>query len=159
MAVFYSFHYERDAARVMQVVNMGVVEGQRILNAQDWERVKKSGRAAIERWIDEQMKWKTAVVVLVGYETAGREWVRHEIVKAWNDGRPLVGIRVNGLAPLGQSQDPAGPDPFAQIRFKSGGALSSYIPLFTPSGATSAEVYADIRANLTTWVNSAYRRS
>lgn len=159
MAVFYSFYYERDAARVQQIVNMGVVEGQKILNAQGWESVKRQGNAAIERWIDDEMKWKTAVVVLVGAETAGRPWVQHEIRKAWNEKKPLVGIRINGLAPLTQSQDRAGADPFALIKLEGGGTIGDHVTLHTPRGTTSKEIYASIESNLTTWVSGAYKRS
>jgi hypothetical protein len=67
MAVFYSFHYARDAWRVQQITNMGAVEGQPILNAQQWEEVKRQGEKAIQNWIARQMKYKSAVVVLVGH--------------------------------------------------------------------------------------------
>lgn len=43
MAVFFSFHYDRDAWRVQQILNMGALEGQTILNAQEWEAVKSKG--------------------------------------------------------------------------------------------------------------------
>lgn len=159
MAVFYSFHYQRDAARVQQIMNMGQLEGQRILNSQEWEEVKGRGKAAIEEWIEGQMKYKTAVVVLVGAETASRPWVDYEIRKAWRDKRPLVGIRINGLAPLDLSADPAGVDPFANIPLTGGGTIADYVKLHTPIGSSSKEVYASISANLTTWINGAYKRS
>ena len=47
-SVFYSFHYDRDAWRVQQIIQMGALEGQPILNAQQWEEVKRKGDAAIE---------------------------------------------------------------------------------------------------------------
>ena len=62
MVVFYSFHYERDVHRVQLIRNMGTVEGQKLLNAQEWEAVRAKGDEAIRNWIDEQMKWKSAVV-------------------------------------------------------------------------------------------------
>ncbi len=65
-SVFFSFHYARDAWRVQQVVKMGALEGQPILNPQKWEEVKRRGDQAIKTWIAEQMKYKSAVVVLVG---------------------------------------------------------------------------------------------
>lgn len=34
MAVFYSFHYDLDYWRVQQIMQMGKVEGQTILNSQ-----------------------------------------------------------------------------------------------------------------------------
>lgn len=158
MAVFYSFHYDRDAARVQQVINMGVVEGQPLLTSQQWEAVKQRGDAAVETWIAEKMSYKSAVVVLVGAQTAGRKWVSYEISKAWQDKRPLVGIRINGLAPLNQNPDSAGADPFQQIRFQGGGTIGDYVTLHTPYGSTSKEIYASISANLTSWVNGAYKR-
>lgn len=158
MAVFYSFYYMGDSARVQQIIHMGLVEGQPLLNAQEWETVEGKGDAAIQAWIDDQMKWKTAVVVLIGSQTANRRWVNYEIVKAWNEKRPLLGIRINGLAPLNWTQEAAGANPFASIALVGGGTVADFVPIFTPSGADSAEVYASIAANLKTWVASGYRR-
>lgn len=157
-SVFYSFHYDRDYWRVQQVRNMGVVEGQPLLSAQDWESVKAQGDAAIENWIAEQMAGTSAVVVLVGAETANRKWVRHEITKAWNDKRPLVGVHIHGLADNSGNTDSAGQNPFS-IPLKDGTNMSSYVPLHTPSGSDSKSVYASISANLATWVDNAYKRT
>lgn len=158
-SVFYSFHYARDSWRVQQIVKMGALEGQPILNAQEWEEVLRKGDAAIEKWIGEQMSYKKAVVVLVGAETADRSWVKHEITKAWNDKKPLVGIRINGLADSAGKTDSAGANPFSKVSLKNGGTLADYVPLHTPTGADSKAVYANIEANIGTWVDSAYMRS
>jgi hypothetical protein len=37
--VFYSFHYERDVHRVQLVRNIDALEGQPLLNSQEWEKV------------------------------------------------------------------------------------------------------------------------
>lgn len=158
MAVFYSFHYERDHWRVQQVMRMGVVEGQPLLNSQKWEEVKRRGDKAVETWISENMKNKSAVVVLVGAQTAQRRWVRHEIIKAWNDKRPLVGVRIHGLADNGGKQDRAGANPF-DIKLDGGGNMSTFVPLRTPAGSTSQQVYASIQANLKDWIAGAYKRT
>jgi antiphage defense system Thoeris ThsB-like protein len=158
MAVFYSFHYERDVARVQQIRNMGVLDGQPLLNAQEWEQVRASGDEAVEKWIDEEMAYKRAVVVLVGAETAGREWVQYEIEKAWSDKRPLVGIRIHGLADLQGRTDLPGPNPFAGIQADSWSKLDSRVPLHDPSGVTGSAVHRSIAANLTTWGDNAVRR-
>ncbi|WP_225323453.1 TIR domain-containing protein [Mycobacterium marseillense] len=158
LAVFYSFHYERDAWRVQQIINMGVIEGQPILTAQKWEEVKKQGDQAIKNWIAEQMKYKTAVVVLVGAQTAGREWVRYEIGYAWDNYKPLVGIRINGLADGDGKTDSPGANPFESVTLDGGGTVGDHVTLWTPSGSTSQEVYASIKANLQTWVNGARGR-
>ena len=158
MAVYYSFHYTRDAFRVQQVINMGVVEGTKLLNAQEWESVKRGGRAAIEKWIAEKMAYKNAVVVLVGTETSSRPWVRYEITKAWNDKKPLVGVRIHGLATAAGS-DPIGKNPFAEINLQGGGTLADFVPLYNPAGSTSQAVYGSISSNMVNWVNSAYKRA
>ncbi len=158
MSVFFSFHYKRDAWRVQKIIQMGAVEGQPLLNSQAWEDVKRRGDSAIKAWIDEQMKYKSAVVVLVGQQTASRRWVKHEITKAWSDRRPLVGVRIHGLADNAGRTDTAGRNPFELIRLPSGGTIADHVPIFSPSGVGSAAVHANIRANIQTWVTRAYRR-
>jgi hypothetical protein len=158
VAAFYSFHYDRDAWRVQQIINMGVVEGQPLLNAQKWEEVYRQGETAIKNWIANQMKYKTAVVVLIGAETATRDWVLHEIRYAWDNYKPLVGIHINGLANAQGRPDPRGQNPFEKVTLSGGGTLASHVPVQTPTGSTTQEVHASIRANLTTWVNSARGR-
>ena len=103
MAVFYSFHYERDVYRVQLIRNIGSVEGQKLLNAQEWEAVRARGTKAIQNWIDEQMRWKSAVVVLIGAQTASRSWVQYEIQRAWELRKPLLGIRIHGLSSMGST--------------------------------------------------------
>lgn len=159
MAVFYSFYYDRDYWRVQQIINMGAVEGQTILNAQAWEAVKRRGDRAVETWIASQMAYKSAVVVLAGAQTASRRWVRYEITSAWNDGKPLVGIRIHGLADRSGHTDHPGVNPFSEVSLQGGGTVADYAPLYTPGGRSSREVYADIKANLRTWVANAYKRT
>ena len=84
--VFYSFHYNQDNWRAAQVRNIGVIEGNRPATDNDWESVKKGGENAIKKWISEQLQGRTCTVVLVGFETADRKWINHEIVKSWDDG-------------------------------------------------------------------------
>lgn len=158
-SVFYSFHYDNDAWRVQQIINLGALDGQTILNSQDWEAVKRQGDAAIEKWINEQMGYKKAVVVLIGSGTANRPWVQYEITKAWNAKKPLVGIRINGLADSSGNTDSAGTNPFTKVTLQGGGTVADYVPVYTPSGSTSKDVYADIGENLASWVDNAYARS
>jgi hypothetical protein len=156
-STFTSFHFDRDYWRVQQVRNMGAIEGNQIISPQSWEEVKRKGKAAIENWIDGEMKGKSAVVVLVGKETASREWVNYEIRKAWDEKRPLVGIRINGLKNKDGYTDTQGTNPFANIT-AGGVAISKYVPLHTPSGTDSKAVYQSINDNLATWVAGAYKR-
>ena len=136
--VFYSFHYERDVHRVQLVRNIDALEGQPLLNSQDWEKVRSRGDQAIENWIDEQ--------------TAGRPWVKYEIQKAWNDRKPLLGIRIHGLSSMGKV-DQAGPDPFAAAGLGSAG-----IPIFDPTRTDSQSTFAALRQNLSVWSDQGVKR-
>ena len=145
--VFYSFYYDRDVHRVQLVRNINALEGQPLLNSQDWESVRRGGDAAIEKWIREQMAYKKAVIVLVGQETAGRKWVTYEINKAWSDKKPLLGVRIHGLSSMG-SVDRPGRSPFSD---------SSGIPVFDPTVTTwdgkidSKATYNRLAENLEWW--------
>ena len=159
MAVYVSFHYERDNWRVQQVLNMGAIEGQTIMSAQKWEEVKSSGDAAIKKWIADQMAGKTALVVLVGAKTSERPWVKYEIEKAWNDKLPLVGIRIHGLKNKEGLTDYSGPNPFAKSSLTSGKKISDYVSLHDPAGSSSDKVYESISNNISDWVKGAYKPS
>lgn len=139
-------------------MQMGVVEGQPLLNTQRWEEVRRQGSSAIENWIDTQMKNKRAVVVLVGAKTADRPWVRYEITKAWSKKHPLVGIRIHRTADSGGNTDTYGANPFARVPLANGKTVADYVQLHNPAGTTTAEVYNTIKANLEHWVQNAYRR-
>jgi len=76
--VFFSFHYGRDIWRVNQVRNSWVVKKDReaagFVDAAEWEEVKREGEDAIKEWIDDQMHGTSVTAVLIGNETAGRDW-------------------------------------------------------------------------------------
>lgn len=156
--VFYSFHYERDVHRVQLVRNINALEGQPLLNAQDWETVRGRGQQAVVNWIDEQMKYKRAVVVLIGQDTANRPWVIYEIEKAWKDKKPLVGVYIHGLSSFG-SADRKGLNPFDRAAGVSG------IPVFDPTQTDwrgvidTKATYSHLASNLENWVAQAKVRA
>lgn len=154
--VFHSFHYKRDVYRVAQVRNMGVIEGQPLLSSNDWEGVKRGGDSAIKRWIDEQMRGRSCVVVLIGSQTAGRKWVNYEIEKGWNRGKGLVGVYIHNLKDRLGNQSSKGANPFNGFNV-SGTSLSSIVKAYDSSRSTSTYVYAYIKNNLEGWVEEAIR--
>lgn len=79
--VFYSFHYDNDNWRASQVRNIGVIEGNRPAPDNDWETIKKGGDAAIQNWINNQLRYRSCTIVLIGSNTAGRKWINYEIEK------------------------------------------------------------------------------
>ena len=120
-----------------------------------WEAVKRSGDAAIERWITAELDGRTCLIALVGSQTAERKWVRHEISQAWNENRGVLGIRIHKLLDSSGNSSVAGANPFDHVTFRSGGALSSVAPLKNPSGTDSKSVYASIAANIGDWIEEA----
>lgn len=154
--VFFSFHFDNDFWRTQQVRNIGAIEGQTLCNANAWEEVKRRGNASIEKWIADNMSGKSCVVVLVGAQTANRPWVIHEITKGWNDGKGILGIRIDKLLDNTGRSSTAGSNPFDKLTFGQGGEkLSSKVKLITPTGADSKAVYASISNGMETWIEDA----
>jgi hypothetical protein len=154
--VFYSFHFDVDHWRAGQVRNMGVIAGKEPVSANDWEAIKRGGDAAIKKWISEQMKGCTCLVVLVGAETSCRPWVKYEIEKAWNDSLGLLGVRIHGLKNSLGGTSLAGANPFDGFNV-SGTPLSQIAPLYNPSGADSQAIYKNLHDNLPSQVEGAIK--
>ena len=149
--IFFSFHYERDAWRAGQVRNSNVVASEDeygFIDAVEWESIRKNGDAAVERWIDDQLKNTSVTAVLIGAETASREWVETEIVKSWNRGNGLVGVRIHDIKDQDQKTDTAGRNPFDGFTLGDGTVLSSVCKTYD-------WVAGEGRKNLGTWADEA----
>jgi hypothetical protein len=154
--VFFSFDFKRDAHRVSQVKNMGVIAGQPLLSSNQWEQVEKGGAKAIKAWIDKQMQGKSCLVVLIGRSTAGRRWVDYEIEKAWNDGRGVVGVYIHNLKDLSGKQSLKGTNPFSSLTVGAKKTkLSTIVKAYDPPYTLSTSVYNHIQKNLAAWVDEA----
>ncbi len=154
--VFYSFHFGADCTRTQLVRNMGAIEGSSVATPNRWEEIKRSGDAAIKSWIDANMKGKSAVVVLIGSETADRRWVKYEIKKAWNDGRALLGIHIHGLKDLNGRTATKGRNPFGNFTIGAAGTpMSSLVPVYDPTRTSSKFTYQNIALHLPLWIDDA----
>jgi len=154
--VFYSFHYQLDNWRVQQVMKMGAIEGQPLLSSQAWEDVAEGGDAAIQEWIDGQMKGKSCNVVLIGSHTAGRKWVEYEIKKAWGDKKGVLGIYIHRLLDSNGNSASKGSNPFSRFTLNDGKVqFDSVVPVYDPSGLTSTDVYNTIKNYIDNWVEYA----
>ena len=149
--VFYSFHFKNDVFRVQQVRNMGVIEGNQPVSPNTWEEVKRQGEASIKKWIDENMKGRSCVVVLVGTETASRPWVQYEIKKAWNDGKGLVGIHIHNLKCPHNGRSSVGRNPFELFDVGETN-MARIVKCYNPS---SYDTYNDIAKNFDKWIEEA----
>lgn len=150
--VFFSFHYGNDVMRVQQIRNIGTLEGNTPVSANTWETVKRSGNTAIKKWIDDNLKYKQCVIVLVGEDTSSRPWVRYEIEKAYNDRKPIFGIFIHNLSCPRNGKSKKGINPFDTFTFKNGNKLSTVINCYDPN---SLNAYKDISENMQRWVTKA----
>lgn len=154
--MFYSFHYAPDVMRVSQVRNIGALESNRPATDNDWETVKSGKDIAIKRWITQQMDGRSCTVVLVGENTANRIWINHEIIKSWDEGMGVVGIRIHGLKSTNGYIAKQGNNPFDYIGYgKTGKKLSSIVKCYDPAGSNSKEKYAWITKHLENAVEEA----
>lgn len=152
--IFLSFNYKLDNWRVQTVKGIGAIEEQPLLAANAWEEVEKGGDTAIKKWIDDQMKGKSCLVVLIGSATAGRKWVKYEIEKAFNDGKGVLGIHIHNLKDKDQNQTTKGANPFTT--FKVGEeSLTKYALCYDPPFTTSTYVYDHIKENIEDWIEKA----
>jgi len=125
---FFSFHYERDAWRAANVRNSGALsddDESGFIDAAEWEKIERDGDAAIKKWIKEQLNNTTATAVLIGAETADREWVLYEIRESWKRGNAVIGVRIHGIKNQDGETDTAGANPLDIVKFDDGTALSS----------------------------------
>lgn len=168
--VFFSFHYEADAWRAAQVRNMGVVEGDSPYSDNGWERARKYTDDGIKGWIEQQMRMRSCVVVLVGAQTASRKWVRYVIEEGWRKSKGVLAIDVHNLKDHNGERAMQGRDPmslfYADKTFnwiRCGDApldtnevlLSSIIPMKDPECFTSTYVYDEIKRHIEDWIEEA----
>lgn len=149
--VFYSFHYLPDNWRASQVRQIGAIEGNQAASDNDWETVTKGGDAAIKKWIDDQMKGRTCLVVLAGKETAKRKWVDYEIEKAWKDGLGVVGIHIHHLKDRHSTQTTKGSNPFSHLSF------GTKIKIYDTPHIDSQKAYGYISDNISTWIEESIK--
>jgi hypothetical protein len=153
--VFYGFHYKPDNWRVMQIKNIGAIEGSRLLNSNEWESIKRGGDQAIKRWIDEEMNGTSCLVVLIGQDTANRRWVNYEITKAWNEGKGVVGVYINTLKDQNNRQSLKGQNPFYYIKLENGVPLAFVAKAYEPNFPESKDAFNYISNNLQAMVEEA----
>jgi hypothetical protein len=104
------------------------------------------------------MQGRTCTIVLVGATTAKRKWINYEIIKSWNDGLGIVGIRIHGLKNRLGHTAAMGENPFDHITHgRSKRPLSTLVKCYNPAGSTSQERYAWISEHLSNAVEEAIR--
>src|SRR2546423_183563 len=115
--VFFSFHYERDGQRASVVRNSWVTQGEDAgyIDAADWEKVKGKGNLAIKGWIKDQLLGTSVTVVLIGAQTAEREWVQYELKASYDRGNGMLGIYLHNIKDWNGNTDSQGKNTFGEL--------------------------------------------
>lgn len=146
--VFFSFQYKPDNWRASMVRNMGKVSNSSTFSDNDWEEVRKKSDFAIEKWIEDQMKMRSCIVVLIGATTSQSKWVKYEIECAYYLNKGIVGIYIDKLEDANGHQTYEGCNPFYSMTTYDGKSLSNFVETFRSSYSTSKYVYNDIANNI-----------
>jgi hypothetical protein len=109
---------------------------------------------AVYRWIDDQMKGKSCIVVLIGGATVNRKYINYEIGQGWAKGKGLMGVDIHRLKNLAGEISAQGANPFDFVN-AGGYSLSSRVVRYTAPSTDSRLVYGYIRDNLAAWVDTA----
>jgi MTH538 TIR-like domain (DUF1863) len=98
---FFSFHYQRDVWRAWQVKNAWVTKPDRedagFFNASAFEASQREGDEALKRFLTKELEGSSVVCALIGAETAWRRWVRYELVRGFQQGKALLGVKIHQL--------------------------------------------------------------
>lgn len=157
--VFFSFEYLKDNWRASQIRNMGKVSKDSTFSDNDWETVKFKTSDNIKKWIDEQMKMRSCIIVLIGSTTSSRKWIRYEIEKAYELKKGIVGIYIHNLKDKSGNQCSKGSNPFYNIFTSTGERLSRYVECFESVYLTSKYVYDDINDNIERLIENAITKA
>lgn len=154
--VFFSFHYERDVRRVVQVRNSWVVRpgdsAQPFYDKAEFEEAKRRV-GGIDKWIEDQMTGTSVTVVLFGAETYHRPWVQHEIRRSHELGKGLIAIDLQGVKDPQRGVDVQGANPLGYWTTKQGGADVPFTRLYRTYSWVNDGGYH----NMPAWIETAAR--
>ena len=103
--------------------------------------------------IDDGLHNTSVTVVLIGAETANREYVDYEIIQSHNRGNGLLGVYIHNIEDQHGKMDTQGGNPFTHLRIEKNGKtvyLSELYPTYHWYGD-------DGYNNLGTWIEKAAR--
>jgi hypothetical protein len=157
--VFFSFHYDRDIRRVVQIRNSWRIragnETQPFLDKAEWESIRRTSASAVENWIEKQLSGTSVTVVLIGSQTFNREWVKHEIRRSHELGKGILGIYIHNVRDPQLGTDQRGKNP---LEHWSASAHGREIP-FTKLYNTYDWVNDNGFTNFAAWIEKAAREA
>ena len=120
--VFFSFHYKPDVHRAFVVRNSWVTKEDRtesgFFDASVFEAKQRESEDSLKNFLRDGMNGTTVTCVLIGAETALRPWVRYELIRAFQRGNGLFGIRIHNIKNLQGLTASPGPNPFDHLAYR-----------------------------------------
>lgn len=116
--VYFAFHYQRDIFRVNIVRNCWLTQEREAAGFYDaslWEKSKTKGDEAIKKLILGGLDNTSVTAVLIGNQTANRDWVRYEIIESYNRGNGLLGVYIHNIKSVDGYTDIQGGNPFDHV--------------------------------------------
>jgi len=155
--VFFSFHWERDIWRISRIRNSWVTQDREAAgfwDAADWEAVKRGGEEIVHRWIDGQLSGTSVTVVLVGAETADRNYITYAVKASHQKVNGLLAVTLHNIKDRHQRRDRPGRNPFDNLYIDGGGGRRRYLSAIYP---TYDWVLNDGSTNFASWVERSAR--
>lgn len=117
---FFSFHYQADVWRAMNVRNCWVAKpseerAEGFWDSSVFEASKRQSADALKRFLREGLENTSVTCVLAGTNTYARRWVRYEIARSVIRGNGIVTVFIHGVRDREGQLATKGPDPLAQM--------------------------------------------
>lgn len=152
--VFFSFHFDRDVRRIMQVRNSWVVrergESPPFYDKAEFEEAKTRA-GGIYKWIDNQLSGCSVIAVLFGAETYGRQYVNYEIEQSYKRKMGILAIDIHRVKDPLRGADVQGKNPLEYFNVNN-------VPL-TQIYRTYDWVLDDGYNNIGSWIDIAARNA
>lgn len=116
-----------------------------------WEKSKLQGKDALKKLIDNGLAGSSVTAILIGKETADREWVDYEIKQSRAKGNGIVGIYINKIKNTDGKTDTRGKNPLSSWTTTLNGVTTPLSSIYKTYDWVDDDGYKNFGA----WVESA----
>ena len=125
---FFSFHYQPDIWRAMNVRNSWVVTDEQddrgFFDSSVFEATKRESEDAIKKFLRKGLANTSVTCVLTGSQTWRRRWVKYEIARSVVKGNGLLNVHVHGVKNQDQKTATKGANPLSGVGlYKANGKI------------------------------------
>ena len=145
---FFSFHYQADVWRAMNVRNCWIPKpteerAEGFWDSSVFEASKRQSVDALKRFLREGLENTSVTCVLAGTHTYIRRWVRYEIARSVIRGNGILTVFIHGIRDREGASATKGPDPLDFMGFyRSGDDQKIYLCEYSGDKWIKYEDYA-----------------